>query len=87
MSPNILKIRFSNTFFQAKPNKKPDLTVSMVFNMTHLKIYGREIISRQFQLVRISYQRLDFHGISRFSAVFIINNLNAWRNHAYKKFI
>jgi hypothetical protein len=22
---------------------------------------------------------LDFHGISRFSVVFIINNLNAWR--------
>jgi hypothetical protein len=34
---------------------------------------------RHFQLVRISYQKLDFHGISRFSAVFIINNLNAWR--------
>jgi hypothetical protein len=30
-----------------------------------------------FQFVRISYQILDFHGISRFSAVFIINNLNA----------
>jgi hypothetical protein len=49
----------------------------MVFNMTHLRICGRKIISRHFQLVRISYQKLDFHGISRFSAVFIINNLNA----------
>jgi hypothetical protein len=49
----------------------------MVFNMTHLRIYGRKIISRHFQLVRISYQKLYFHRISRFSAVFIINNLNA----------
>jgi uncharacterized membrane protein len=40
----------------------------MVFNLTHLRIYGRKIISRHFQLVRISYQNLDFHGISRFSA-------------------
>jgi hypothetical protein len=34
----------------------------MVFNMTHLRIYGRKIISRHFQaqLVRISYQKLDF---------------------------
>jgi hypothetical protein len=47
--------------------------------MTNLRIYGRKIISRHFQLVRISYQKLDFHGSSRFSAVFIINNLNAWR--------
>jgi hypothetical protein len=38
----------------------------MVFNLTHLRIYGRKIISRHFQLVRISYQKLDFHGISRF---------------------
>jgi hypothetical protein len=30
-----------------------------------------KLISRQFQLVRISYQKLDFHRISRFSAVFI----------------
>jgi hypothetical protein len=41
----------------------------MVFNMTHLRIYGRKIISRQFQLVRISYQKLDFHGICSFSDV------------------
>jgi hypothetical protein len=34
-------------------------------------------ISRHFQLVRISYQKLDFQGISRFSAGCIINNLNA----------
>jgi hypothetical protein len=54
----------------------------MVFNMTHLRIYGRKIISRHFQLVRISYQKLDFHRISRFSAVFMINNLNAWRYHS-----
>jgi hypothetical protein len=26
MSPNSLKMRFSNTFFHAKSNKKPDLT-------------------------------------------------------------
>jgi hypothetical protein len=51
----------------------------MVFNLTHLRIYGRKIISRHFQLVRISYQKLDFHRISLFDAVFIINNLNASR--------
>jgi hypothetical protein len=51
----------------------------MVFNMTHLRIYGRKIISRHFQLVRISYQKLDFHRISLFAADFIINNLNARR--------
>jgi hypothetical protein len=51
----------------------------MVFKMTHLRIYGRKIMARYSQLVRISYQKLDFHGISRFSAVFIINNLNVWR--------
>jgi hypothetical protein len=49
----------------------------MVFNMTHLRIYGRKIISRHIQLVGISYRKLYFHRISRFSAVFIINNLNA----------
>jgi hypothetical protein len=48
----------------------------MVFKMTHLRIYGRIIMLMYFQLVRISYQKLDFHGISPFSAVFIINNLN-----------
>jgi hypothetical protein len=51
----------------------------MAFNMTHLKINGRKIISRHFQLGRISYQKLDFQRISRFSAVFIIDNLNASR--------
>jgi hypothetical protein len=51
----------------------------MVFRMTNLRIYGRKIIYRHFQLVRISYQKLDFHIISRFSAVFIIINLNASR--------
>jgi hypothetical protein len=51
----------------------------MVFNMTHLRVYRRKIISRPFQFVRISYQKLDFHGIGRFSAVFIFNNLNALR--------
>jgi hypothetical protein len=64
---------FKHFFFHAKSNKKPDLT------MTHLRIYGRKIISRHFQLVKISYQKLYFHRISPFSAVFIINNLNAWR--------
>jgi hypothetical protein len=47
--------------------------------MTHLRINGRKIISRHFQLVRISYQKLDFHGIGRFSSVPIINNFNAWK--------
>jgi hypothetical protein len=41
----------------------------MVLNLTHSRIYGGKIISRHFQLVRISYKELDFHGISRFSAV------------------
>jgi hypothetical protein len=72
MSPNILKIRFLNTFFYAKSKKKP------------FKNLWKKLISRHFQLVRISYQKLDFHGISRFSAVFIINNLNAWRFHSGK---
>jgi hypothetical protein len=58
----------------------------MVFNMTHLRIYERKIISRHFQLVRISYQKLDFHGVSRFFAVFIINNLNAWRFISFNRF-
>jgi hypothetical protein len=44
----------------------------MVFKMTHLRIYGRQVIARYFQLVRISYQKLDFRGISRFFAVLII---------------
>jgi hypothetical protein len=57
VSSNILKIQFSN--------KKTDL----VFKMTHLRVYGRKIISRHFQLVKILYQKLDFHGISRFFAV------------------
>jgi hypothetical protein len=77
MSPNILKIRFSNPFFSCYIEQKTRFDASMVFNMTHLRIYGRKIISRHFQLVRISYQKLDFHGVSRFSAVFIINNFNA----------
>jgi hypothetical protein len=79
MSPNILKVRFSNIFFSCLIEEKTRFDASMVFNMTHLRSYGRKITSRHFQLVRISYQKLDFHGISRFSAVFIINNLNAWR--------
>jgi hypothetical protein len=52
---------------------------SIVFRMTHLRVFVRKIMFRDFQLVRISYQKLDFHGISSFSDVFIINNLNAWR--------
>jgi hypothetical protein len=44
----------------------------MVFNMTYLRINGRKINSKHFQLVRLSYQKLDYHGISRFSAVFVI---------------
>jgi hypothetical protein len=79
MSPNILKIRFSNTYFSCENEQKTRFDASMVFNLTHLRIYGRKIISRHFQLVRIPYQKLDFHGISGFSDVFIINNLNAWR--------
>jgi hypothetical protein len=35
----------------------------MVFNMSHLTINGRKIISRHFQLVRISYQKLDFQVV------------------------
>jgi hypothetical protein len=60
---------FKHVFFHAKSNKKRDLTHYMLFKMTHLRIYGRKIISRHFQLVRKSYQKLDFHGISRFSSI------------------
>jgi hypothetical protein len=67
---------FKHFFFMLN-EQKTRFGASMVFNMTHSKIYGRRIISRHFQLVRISYQKLDFHGISRFSSVFIINILNA----------
>jgi hypothetical protein len=66
-------------FFFMLNRTKTRFDASMVFNMIHLRIYGRKIISRYFQLVRISYQKLDVHGISRFSAVYIINNLNALR--------
>jgi hypothetical protein len=37
--------------------------------MTHLRMYGRNIISRHFQLVRIPYQKLGFHGICSLSNV------------------
>jgi hypothetical protein len=33
---------------------------SMVFNLTHLRIYGGKVISRHFQLVRISYKNWIF---------------------------
>jgi hypothetical protein len=74
MSPYILKIRFSNT--SCLIEQKTWFDVSIVFNMTHLRIYGRKLISRHFQLARIAYQKLYFHSISRFSAVSIIN---VWR--------
>jgi hypothetical protein len=60
VSKNILKIRFSNTFFNAKSNKKPDLTHQWYLTWP---------IQEFMEIVRISYQKLDFHGISRFSAV------------------
>jgi hypothetical protein len=59
--------------------KKTKFDASMVLNMTHLRFYGRKIISSHFQLVRIVYKKLDFHGFSRITAVFIINNLNVLR--------
>jgi hypothetical protein len=62
-------LKYSNIskYFHAKLNKKPDLMHQcMVFNKTHLRIFGRKVIFRYFQLVRKSYQKLDFHGISRF---------------------
>jgi hypothetical protein len=65
-------------FFSCSNEQKPGL-MHNVYNLTRLRIYGRKIISRHFQLVRISYQKLDFHGVNCFSAVFIINHLNAWR--------
>jgi hypothetical protein len=80
MSPNILTIRDFQTIFHVQSNR---FDASMVFNMAHSRIYGRKIISKHCQLVRISYQNLDFHGISRFSAVFITNNLNAWRYNSF----
>jgi hypothetical protein len=40
-----------------------------------MAIFRRRVLGSE--LVRISYQKLDFHGISRFSDVSIINNLNA----------
>jgi hypothetical protein len=70
---------FQHFFFHAKSIKKTRFDASMVLNLTHLRIYGRKIISRYFQLVKISYQKLDFRRISRFSAVVIIKNLNASR--------
>jgi hypothetical protein len=33
---------------------------SVVFNLTHLRIYGGKIISRHFQLVKISYKKWIF---------------------------
>jgi hypothetical protein len=69
---------FKHTFFSCQIEQKTIFDESMVSNMTHSRTYGRKII-QLVQLVRISYQKLDFHGISRFSAVFIITNLNAWK--------
>jgi hypothetical protein len=80
----------SNKIFRAHSGCWDSGSTDAKSNMTHLRIYGRKIIFRHFQLVRISYHKLNFHGISRFSAVFITNNLNAWRynsqfrNHGYK---
>jgi hypothetical protein len=68
-----------NHFFFMLNRTKIQIWRINLCNKTHLRIYGRKIISRHFQLVRISYQKLDFHRISRFSAVFIINNLNVSR--------
>jgi hypothetical protein len=71
---------FKHFFFMLNRTKNEIwFDASMVFNLTHFRFYGRKIISRHFQIVRISYQKLDFHRISRFSAVFIINILNDWR--------
>jgi hypothetical protein len=56
----------------------------IVFNMIHLRSFERKIVSKHFQLFRISFQKLNIHGISRFSAVFIINNLNALRRFLMK---
>jgi hypothetical protein len=64
------------TFFSCLIEQKTRFDASMAFKMTHLRIYGRKIIFRYFQLVRISYPKLDSHAISRFPAVFIINNRN-----------
>jgi hypothetical protein len=68
---------FKHFFFM--PSRTKNQIIRINGNTTHLRIHSRKIFSRHFQLVRVSYQKLDFHGISRFSAVFIINTLNAWR--------
>jgi hypothetical protein len=72
MISNILKNCFSNTFFfHAKSIKKLDLT----HQWYSPRMYGRKIIFRYFQSVQISYQKLDFHGISRFSANMLSTNM------------
>jgi hypothetical protein len=78
MSPKILKIRFLNTFFMLNRTKNQTWRINDI-QYSPFKNLWKKIISRHFQLVRISYQKLDFYIISRFSAVFIINNLNASR--------
>jgi hypothetical protein len=68
---------FKHFFSMLKSNKNQILRLSMIFKMPHLRIYGRKIISRLFQLVRIS--KIGFSWNQSFFCYCIINNLNAWR--------
>jgi hypothetical protein len=77
MSPNILKIQFSKTFFFSLIEQKNRFDASMVF-MVFKNLWKKN----NFKALPISQKiisKIGFHGINRFSAVFIINNLNVWR--------
>jgi hypothetical protein len=63
MIPDILKKRFSNIFFHAKSNKKPDLTHGIQYDP-----FNNFWKKNNFQTLPIS-QKLDFYAISRFYAV------------------
>jgi hypothetical protein len=52
--------------------------------MTHLRIYGRTIISRPFQLVRISYQKLNFMESVVFSCFPIISMLGGTNQEPFQ---
>jgi hypothetical protein len=65
--------------FMCMLNRTKRFDASTVLNITHLTVCGGKIISRHFQLVIIAYQKLNFHEISRFSAVVNNNNLKSMR--------
>jgi hypothetical protein len=51
----------------------------MVFTMTHLRIYGKKTNFQELPIIQNIISKIGFHGICLVSAVFIINNFNAWR--------